>query len=229
MAAISNSALANILAKYQAKFRPDPQTENMLYHSSEGATPARLSYEQYDEYVNEFEAFLVTSKRKLLLQAALIILLTIIFIGLAFYFLGFDKISNIMDNEKSETYLKFGFMLIWMLPLLYKFWQGYKLYQKPTKELTLLPEGVVIPLTKQEIMDRRYMGMSEGMIIGAGVISIIGIVVILIDGIPIAPTDSKYIALFCVVFVGSIYVWKRKARAHKADDEIHARQRPKLD
>ncbi|MEE9334244.1 MAG: hypothetical protein V3U65_09155 [Granulosicoccaceae bacterium] len=127
----------------------------MLYHSSERATPARLSYEQY----NDFETFLRSSKRKLLWQAALIFSLAIVVIVAAIYFLGFD----VINNEQYETNFTFGFLTIWMLPVLIKIWESKRLYQKPTQEPTLLPEGVVAPLSNREMVDRRFMGMSEGL------------------------------------------------------------------
>ncbi len=217
-------ALENIQARYRSRFRPDPQSENMLFFSSEQAIPARLSYEQYNHYVEEFDAFLAKSKRKLLLHASFIFLFTIVFIGLAIYFLGLD----IIDNKQFETFFMVGFMTTWMLPGLHQFWQGKKLFQKPTNELTALPEGVIAPLTTRQIVDRRFMAMSEGLIIGTGVMSALGIAATLIEGIPEEPADFKYIGLFSLAIVGSIYVWRRKARAHREDEEINDKERAKL-
>jgi len=169
----------------------------MLYHATPDAIPARLSHAQYESYSQEFEAFAAKCRRSIIWTVILFFLGAIALLAAVVYFFGFETLELIMDDRYE---FQFGavFMTLWCLPFVIKFWQGYKLYNKPTNELELLPEGVAMPLTASQKQDRRILGMSDELLGLMVIVPIIGITVELITDMPKTLEDCNLIAFYCL-------------------------------
>ena len=206
-------AINNIIAKYSARFEPNPEGEGYLFFKDDYGTGVSCSTEQYQDYVQEFESFVASRLRLMWLWFFVFILLSIAGIILAIYFWGIDSINE----DKIPSYVG---GIVMLLPLLVFFIQGWKLYQKPARELA--GDTLNVSQRKQsssEIRKRRLKGMSVNMILIGLFFPALGLYFSFTEttGVYESPF-TKY--LFAAVLFAFILLAWGKYKAHREDDAV---------
>jgi len=210
-------AVENLVSSYVARFRPNPDAEGYLFNKDDYGRGVPCSTEQYEDYVYEFEDFARRKTRFMWKWFFAMILVGIIGMVAAVYYLGADILSD--DNHTVET---IGGALM-VLPLLFIFKEGWALYKKPEIELNTNGEIGRELQSKDEIINRRLKGMSYKIIILGLLTSGLGIYFALsnFDG----GYDSPYMKyFFALIFVGFTWLGIKKYKAHQIDAQRLAEQ-----
>jgi len=206
-------AVENLISSYAARFRPNPDAEGYLFNKDDYGRGVPCSTGQYENYVYEFEDFACRKTRFMWKWFFTMILVGIIGMVTAVYYLGADILSD--DNHTVET---IGGVLI-VLPLLFIFKEGWILYKKPEIDLNTNGEIGRELQSKDEIINRRLKGMSYKIIILGLLTSGLGLYFVLsnFDG----GYDSPYMKyFFAVMFTGFAWLGKKKYIAHQIDGKL---------
>ncbi len=211
-------AIDNVTAKFKARFSPDPEGGGYLFFYGDYGSGVKCSGQQYEDYVREFEQFVAQKIRFMWLWGLLVMVLGAVGMVLAGIYFGQDVL-----DKKNEAIPVAGGVLI-VLPLVFIFRRGWRLYQKPADELV---DGFQLTQKRQstgDIFNRRLKGMSLSMIFMGIMVSALGLFVSLIsiDGVNDSPSMPYY---FGAIFAGFALTAWWKYKAHKADEELLSRQR----
>ena len=217
-------AIENLVSSYAARFRPNPDTEGYLFNKDDYGVGVPCSTEKYEAYVYEFEAFVARKTRFMWKWFFAMILIAIVGLVAAVYYLGTDILDD--NNHIVET---IGGALM-VLPLLFIFKEGWELYKKPETELNSNGEIGRELQSKEEIMNRRFKGMSPMLIVFGLFISGLGLYVSLsnFDG----GYDSPYMKyFFALIFAGFAWLGIKKYKAHQIDaqrleEQTYAKKEP---
>jgi hypothetical protein len=206
-------AIENLLSSYTARFRANPHAEGYLFNKDDFGEGVPCTTQQYKIYVNEFEDFIRSKVHFMWWWFLTIIIVSII--GLVVMINYFGDSSLQADDNTMES---IGGILM-ILPLIFIFAEGFKLYKKPENELHILGEMGRERQSREEIMNRRYKGISINLIVFGLLLSGIGLYSDLsnFNGGYDSPYMKYYFGLIFAVFS---WLGINKYQAHKVDEQI---------
>ena len=206
-------AIENLLSSYAARFRANPNAEGYLFNKDDFGEGVPCTVQQYEIYIDEFENFMRRKARFMWWWLLAIIIVAIIGFILMFNYVG-DGVFQADDYDIGSI----GGVLM-VLPLIFILPEGFKLYKKPEHELHVLGEIGRERQSREEIMNRRYKGVSLTLIVLGLLLPALGLYFDLrsVDG----GYDSPYMKYyFGLIFVAFSWLGMKKYQAHKIDEQI---------
>ena len=209
----------NLRARCRARFRPDPVGRGYLFEPDEEFdSGVQCTEAQRDYYVQAFDQVLAGSARFMKFwMIGTTVIAALVYLSLLFF-------ADEQTFDRAIEPAPFIGAMLAVLPMSWLMPKWWRCWQQPVIDLMPSVGAVSRRRSRQEVMDRRYRGMSWMMIGCLGGIGFLGAGMFLPGAIRAADSWTMS-ALFIVAILVALYSGWRKRCAHRRVDSAASRSR----